>query len=251
MNFDPFICQRRDKHKNVSHQQKHIIKIEKHKQSKVWNFDPCVIETKLKPKNKLNISRDQRHQIFNSRWNKQNQQTTIINHMRNETTEEPDYLSIWGESFDLSHPGKSWRRSPTERDNQQTTYKNNRSDIIKDMHIQEHNNRLPFNFKRDTQRELRRVEEDHRERGRREESPETTPPMRDTEGYAAEKSHRRRRRIAFRRRELERERERETRNRFLHPLVWWHMSLRGGAFHALRKRRVLDFYLFLIFFNWI
>ncbi|KAF3524135.1 hypothetical protein F2Q69_00050598 [Brassica cretica] len=83
------------------------------------------------------------------------------------------------------------------------------------MHSQEHNNRLPFDFKRDTERELCRLEENHRERGRREEPPEETSPMRDTEGDVVDERHRRRRRreespkeTSNRARERERERER-------------------------------------------
>ena len=63
------------------------------------------------------------------------------------------------------------------------------------MHSQEHNNRLPFDFERATERELCRLQENHRGRGRRQEPPKETSPMRDTEGDE----------IAFRRESFERE----------------------------------------------
>ena len=52
------------------------------------------------------------------------------------------------------------------------------------MHSQEHNNRLPFDFKKATERELRRLEENHRE----------WSPRSATGGDVANERHQRRRR---------------------------------------------------------
>ncbi|KAF3571696.1 hypothetical protein F2Q69_00058101 [Brassica cretica] len=60
------------------------------------------------------------------------------------------------------------------------------------MHSQEQNNRLPFDFERATERELCSLQENHRWRGRRQEPPKETSPMRDTDGDVADERHRRR-----------------------------------------------------------
>ncbi|KAF3559869.1 hypothetical protein F2Q69_00014977 [Brassica cretica] len=77
------------------------------------------------------------------------------------------------------------------------------------MHSQEHNNRLPFDFKRATERELCRLEENHRERS----------PRRGTGGDVTDERHRKRSRreespketsnLLSSKRAFERERERE------------------------------------------
>lgn len=124
--------------------------------------------------------------------------------MHNETTELQVYLSISGESFDLRNRQRASTRRPTERQNQQTTKKNKTSDLIEHMHVEEHNNRLPFDFERATEREPCRLQENHRGRGHRYEPPNATSPMRDTDGDVVDERHRRRR-FAFRRESFQRE----------------------------------------------
>ena len=93
------------------------------------------------------------------------------------------------------------------------------------MHNQEHNNHLPFDFRRSTDRELHRLGENYQERGRRIKPPEEMSPTRATGRDVADASQEmsptrategdveidfRREREREREREKERDRERET-----------------------------------------
>ncbi|KAF3591058.1 hypothetical protein DY000_02023778 [Brassica cretica] len=102
--------------------------------------------------------------------------------MRNETTEEPVYLSIGGEatresSVAVDETHRDTYSTRTNREHRKTTDQNQKMHNQRQCRIEEHNNRLPFDLRRATAIEVRR---------RRGEPPRERSPTRATEGNIAD-----------------------------------------------------------------